>query len=223
MIGLIKDHSKFTEAILEQIQKLPFGALPKSELELAILHSLVCSLQPEKKYWGIHENYNELKKLLRLSNTQLKNKLLAAQLRFDSIDFELVEVEFLRLLSVPDNFEIEGQYLVCTVFNPLLNDTIKSYFETKNILSDTSFNKSIIKINLSGILKFIDQSEVVSENQKNEIIDFLGSLLESEKIQLTKAQTTDGALRLIDWAKLISATSDLTSIVANIMQIVNPT
>ena len=61
----INDHQKFAESILEQIQKLPFGSLPKKELELVILHSLILSLEDKKTnpYEKVNNHFSDWKDL----------------------------------------------------------------------------------------------------------------------------------------------------------------
>ena len=212
----IQDHKNFTESILKEIQKLPFGSLPKTELEMIILHSIICSIEPNDPYSNIYKKYNELKAILKLNNTQLRNKILAAQIRFDKIDDKKVEDYIIEILK--KEVEIEGQFVVISVFNPLLNDTIKSYFETREIISDTSFNKNLIKINLKGILLFISQL-TIDTDKKEKIIILLNKNKNEGKISVK--EQIDETKNIIDWSKILTGVSDLSTIVSNIFQIIN--
>lgn len=212
----IQDHKKFTESILNEIQKLPFGSLPKTELEMVILHSIICSLEPNDPYSNIYKKYNELKTLLKLNNTQLRNKILASQIRFDKVDDKKVEDYIIDILK--KEVEIEGQFVVFSVFNPLLNDTIKSYFETREIISDTSFNKNLIKINLKGLLLFINQLNI-DDVKKEKIIILLNKNKNEGKIAIK--EQIDETKTIIDWSKILTGVSDLSTIVSNIFQIIN--
>lgn len=77
----INDHQKFTESILEQIQKLPFGSLPKKELELVILHSLIISLEDKNKnpYEGVNNHFSDLMIGLKLHLVVESTKYIKSQ------------------------------------------------------------------------------------------------------------------------------------------------
>jgi hypothetical protein len=113
-----------------------------------------------------------LKTELKLSQTQLKNKLLAAQLRFDLKTDKDVE-HFILNTIITRSFVQEGNAIVITIFDPLLNDQTKSYFEVRGIITDTSFNKSILKINLNGLVQFMYQLKDISTTKRNELTEIL--------------------------------------------------
>ena len=147
---------------------MPFGSLPKSELELVILDAIINSLEPINSYSEIQKHFSFLQSRLNLSKTQLKNKILAAQLRFDSKSDEDVEKYILKSI-LNGNYSIEGNNITISIFDPLLNDRAKSYFEIREIISDTSFNQSILKINLNGFIQFLFQLENLSNLKKSEL------------------------------------------------------
>lgn len=145
------DKVKFAENIFEELAKLPFGSLPKSELELAILHSII-----ESK--GGYENLNniEFQNAFKLSQTKFKNKVLEAQLRFDKTSIRVEDYLKKNIFEKDiDELIIEDKYLILYVSNPLLLDNLKTYFDSKQIINDTSFNKNIVKIENKGLLKIL--------------------------------------------------------------------
>jgi hypothetical protein len=164
----ISDPEQFARSIFGELDKLPFGSLPKVELELVILDAIVRSIEPNDPYAHIEKHFNTLKTKLKLSQTQLKNKILAAQLRFDTKTDEDVEHYIINCIST-NNFAVEGNNLIISIFNPLLNDIAKSYLETKNIVSDSSFNKSLLKINLNGLFKIIGHHESLTDENAHQI------------------------------------------------------
>lgn len=171
---VIKNHQLFSDRILIEIQKMPFGSLPKAELELVILDALISALEPIDSYSNIENHFTFLQRELKLSQIKLKNKILSAQLRFDlKSDFD-IENNILKSIKTK-NYFVEGNYIVINIFNPLLNDLTKSYFEIRGIISDTSFNKSIVKINLNGFIKFLVNLNRLTETTKEELIDILTS------------------------------------------------
>lgn len=193
----ITDHVAFTNAIFNELQKLPFGSLPKTELELVILDAIIRSLEPNDPYSNIEKHFNNLKQFFKLSQTQLKNKILAAQLRFDSKSDRDVEKFVLNTIA-KKQYSIEGDYIVFSIFNPLLNDQTKSYFETRQIITDTSFNKSIVKINLNGLIKFLLNSDGINEVQKQSIHTILFELKEEGLISFSTESSLDTTLDRID-------------------------
>ena len=174
LIKIIENHQTFSERILSEIQKMPFGSLPKIELELVILDALIRSLEPVDSYSNIEKHFSFLQKNLKLTQTQLKNKILAAQLRFDSKSE--IDVENYILASiVNEKYSIENNYIVITIFNPLINDLAKSYFETRGIILDTSFNKNLLKINLKGFIQFVFKLDRLTDSSKKELIEILNN------------------------------------------------
>jgi hypothetical protein len=169
---IVKNHQAFSERILTELDKVPFGSLQKVELELVILDAIIKSLEPIDSYSNLEKHFNHLQSLLKLTQTQLKNKILAAQLRFDPKTDE--DVENFILKSILDgNYSIDVNYVVISILNPLLNDRAKSYFEIRNIISDTSFNKSILKINLQGFIQFLYQLNNLPIQKKSELKQIL--------------------------------------------------
>ena len=145
------DKVKFAENILEELSKLPFGSLPKSELELILLHSIIESN-------GGYDNINriEFQSALKLTQTKFKNKLLEAQLRFDKTNIKVEEYLKKNIIEKDiDELIIEDKYLILYISNPLLLDNLKTYLDSKQIINDTSFNKNIVKIENKGLLKIL--------------------------------------------------------------------
>jgi hypothetical protein len=197
LIAKISDHKKFTNRVFDEIQKLPFGSLPKSELELVILDALVRSIEPNDSYSNIEKHFNELKSNLKLSQAQLRNKLLAAQLRYDSISEKDVE-NFILSSIQKSEYSVEGSCIVLSIFNPLLNDHAKSYFDTRSIISDTSFNKNILKINLNGFIQFLFQLDNISALQKAEIEKTLKHAKEEGLVKFLKTSPEKSRLDKIE-------------------------
>jgi hypothetical protein len=161
------------------------------------LDSIIRSIEPEDPYGHIEKHFNELKTKLRLSQTQLKNKILAAQLRYDSKSDRDVEYFVINTIA-KKQYSIEGDYIVFSIFNPLLNDQTKSYFETRQIIIDTSFNKSIVKINLNGLVKFIFKADGINDKQKQSIHSILFELKEEGLISFSTESSLDTTLDRID-------------------------
>jgi hypothetical protein len=207
---IISDKSQFSERIISEIQKLPFGTLPKSELELIILDAIIRSIEPIDSYTNINKHFNALKSELKLSQTQLKNKLLAAQLRFDSKTDNDVENYILKAI-LDEKYLVDGNYIVISIFNPLLNDQAKSYFETRELILDTSFNKSILKINLNGFIQFILKLSTISDKHKLAFKKILNDAQDEGLLQMPN----EGSKRT-----LIEDVESITGIGVNLIEII---
>lgn len=169
MVALFKkiDKVKFADCILHELSKLPFGSIPKTELELAILHSII---ESNGGYEDLNTNSLVLQRELKLSQTKFKNKVLEAQLRFDKTNIKVEDYFKYRILKTSvDELIIEEKYLVLYISNPLLLDNIKTYFDSKQIINDTSFNKNIVKIENKGLLKIL--IDILDDKQLKKIED----------------------------------------------------
>lgn len=169
MVALFKkiDKVKFAESILDQLSKLPFGSIPKTELELVILHSII---QSNGGYNDLNSNSLYLQRALKLSQTKFKNKILEAQLRFDKTNTKVEDyLKNCILQTSVDELIIEEKYLILYISNPLLLDNIKTYFDSKQIINDTSFNKNIVKIENKGLLKIL--IDILDDKQLKKIED----------------------------------------------------
>lgn len=161
------DKNKFIDSLFNELTKLPFGSLPKSELELAILHSII---ESNGGYENLSHNSLSLQKSLKLSQTKFKNKVLEAQLRFDKSCISPEDYLRKSILEINvDELIIEEKYFVLYISNPLLLDNIKTYFDSKQIINDTSFNKNIVKIENKGLLKIL--IDILNDKQIKKIED----------------------------------------------------
>jgi hypothetical protein len=157
------DKEKFTTNLFNEISKLPFGSLPKVELELLVLHSII---EAQGGYEKLNEFGSELQRSLKLSQTKFKNKILEAQLRYDNQENK-VEDYLRKNLLKNDLSELQfdqNENLVLYIANPLLLDLLKVYFDSNEIINDSSFNKSILSIERKGLLriltKILDRKEL---------------------------------------------------------------
>jgi hypothetical protein len=210
---IVKNHQAFSERILTELDKVPFGSLQKVELELVILDAIIKSLEPIDSYSNLEKHFNHLQSLLKLTQTQLKNKILAAQLRYDPKTDENVENYILKAILI-GNYSIEGTYIVISILNPLLNDRAKSYFEIRNIISDTSFNKSILKINLQGFIQFLFQLNNLPIEKKLELKQILENSQSEGLIKVVESNSTKSPIEKFEIVTTIG--TNLLSIIEKV-------
>lgn len=156
------DVKEFANNLFNELSKLPFGSLPKAELELVILHSII---EAHGGYDKLNEFDIELQRSLKLSQTKFKNKILEAQLRYDNR--ENMAKNFLRKIFIQDDFSKlkfdRHDNLILYISNPLTLDSLKAFFDSKEIINDTSFNKSILTIEKEGLLRILTKILDVKE------------------------------------------------------------
>jgi len=215
---IIENHQTFSERILFEIQKMPFGSLPKVELELVILDALIRSLEPIDSYSNIEKHFSFLQKNLKLTQTQLKNKILAAQLRFDTKS-ELDVENYILKSVISEKYSIESNYIIINIFNPLINDLAKSYFETRGIISDTSFNKNLLKINLKGFIQFVYKLDRLTDSSKKKLIEILNNANEEGILNFSKDISKKSILEKIE--SITVSSSNIITIVEKLSSLLN--
>ena len=175
-IEKIINKEKFLNNFFRELSKLPFGSLPKTELELIILHSII---ESQGGYNKLNKISGNLQRDLKISQTKFKNKVLEAQLRFDtnSIDVE----DYLRKTIVKNdisNLIFDDKFLMLYISNPLLLNDLKTYFDSKEIINDTSFNKNLVKIEKRGLLKIL-----INVLEKKQLEKLEEKIREDEKLK----------------------------------------
>jgi hypothetical protein len=148
------NEKKFVGNLFNELSKLPFGSLPKIELELVILHSII---EAHGGYDKLNEFGPELQRSLKLSQIKFKNKILEAQLRFDNQENKVKD--YLRKTLIKDDLSElkfdQNDNLILYIANPLLLDMLKAFFDANEIINDSSFNKSILSIERKGLLRIL--------------------------------------------------------------------
>ena len=145
----------FVDSLFIELSKLPFGSLPKSELELVIFHSII---KAHGGYDKLNENRLFFQKELKLSKTKFNNKVLEAQLRYDKL-VEPKEIlnDYIFNKDVSE-LRFDGKYLSFYISDPLKRDILKTYFDSLEFLNDSSFNPNIVKIHYRDLLILVAQS-----------------------------------------------------------------
>jgi hypothetical protein len=213
--SILTDYKSFSYSIFKELEKLPFGSLPKKELELVILHSLIIALEKKDPYGNLHKHFSFLMRVLKLSQSQLRNKVLDAQLRFDSCTEDDVINNLINNLQ-NGNVEIDDKHIVFSIFNPLLFEMTKSYFEERNIIADTSFSKTIFKINLNGFIYFLFSLNLGNLTIQNKINQIIEKLVEDNLIEKNQNKSLKNRDK-IEFS--LSVGSSLISIVSSFVQL----
>lgn len=145
----------FVNSLFNELSKLPFGSLPKSELELVIFHSMIDAFGG---YEELNKNRLLFQRELKISKTKFNNKVLEAQLRYEKpAEPEKIFNDYIFKKSVSE-LRFEGKYLSFYISDPLKRDILKTFIDSLQILNDTSFNQNIIKIHSKDFLIIVAKS-----------------------------------------------------------------
>jgi hypothetical protein len=145
----------FVESLFNELSKLPFGSLPKSELELLIFHSII---EAFGGYNQLNKNKLFLQRELKMSKTKFNNKVLEAQLRYDKLaEPEEILEEYIFRKNVSE-LRFEGYYLSFYISDPLKRDILKTIIDSLEVMNDTSFNPNIVKIHSKDLLFLLTKS-----------------------------------------------------------------
>ena len=117
---------------------------------------------------------------LKISQTQLKNKILECQLRYNQYSDEQIE-EFIYNQFLEEKFIVENSNIHLTISNPLVLELTKNYFENKNLLNDISFSRTTLKLNTTAFIRFILESNILHENKRSKITSYLISQIKNNE------------------------------------------
>ncbi len=125
-----------------------FGALPKNEVELLMLHCLrqLGAISPEPDVY-------ELVSSLRVTRAKARGLIYNYELRqSNSSDLD----RKLKALLKRPLIQKDGELFVLEVENPLLSDHLRAKVQKLGYLSDGSFSPSLIKLSLDALCALIE-------------------------------------------------------------------
>lgn len=125
-----------------------FGALPKNEVELVLLNSLVQlgAISAEPQVYELVAN-------LRVTRAKARGLLYSHELRQSSATD--LDLKVKNLLKRP-LLQKDGELFVLEVENPLLSDHLRAKLQSLGYLSDGSFSPSLIKLSLEAICALVE-------------------------------------------------------------------
>lgn len=160
VIGATEEEAKSALSYFLQNYMTPaFGALPKNEVELIVLHVL-------EKLGAIDEEPElyEFVSKLKVTRSKARGLIYDRELRRSS-EGELNN-KVKNLLKRP-LIQKNGDLYVLEVENPLVSDHLRSKVQKLGYVSDGSFSPSIIKLGLDAITALIES--YLSAQEKNDI------------------------------------------------------
>ncbi len=150
----LHDADAFSQALLAKFFENGFGALPKRELEVYLLHLLIKDGQFKNADQDI--DYHEMSLALRISETKVRNSIYEIELKyappaeFDTALIQLIENN--RFEVAPDKNQIRF-----SVQSPLLKQAFEYEVRQLGGISDGSFAKHIVTIKQDTFAKLLDR------------------------------------------------------------------
>lgn len=184
-----KSLAHFCKDLFEELQKHPFGSMPKRDLDCLLFFLF------EKHGFLKGNNNREKAQNLQINETRLKSYILDANAKYgeDKRDENLSKL--LKKLKNKTRPSIEGDYLVFLEEYPILRADFVQILKDEGFYTDSSFNNEIIKVKLSSFLLvfknngFLNNKQLIGivksgENDKNTIKEFINVNEASKDIAL---------------------------------------
>jgi hypothetical protein len=164
----------FGESILESMRQAPFGALPKSELELALFRAMVDA--------GILDPGNptfDLARKLEITPARVRGLVYRYRLMTQGDEADTLD-DVVRALS-KTRFELTGESITFGVEDPYLRDSLAAAFKQRGIFADSSFNPETVRLSLTAFVEFVD-SRLGDDDRKR----ILAAITHDTHVELSK-------------------------------------
>jgi hypothetical protein len=146
------------EKFLEDFLSPAFGAMPKGEIELAVLNLLI-------SIGAVKDNPSsyDLASILKITKTKARTLIYNKELRTRTS--EELDAEVRKILLNPV-IQKRGDQFALEVESPLTLDHLRAKVQKLGHLTDGSFSANLVTLNLDAMAALIES--VLSQNQKNE-------------------------------------------------------
>lgn len=139
----------------------------------------------------------------------------------DIQDYSEQFIELFKTGAILNNHIVEGNYIAFEILNPLVKEKILEIIYHKQVFSDSSFNKNIIKLSYDGYLKLIGQdtatiAEKLKGNIKTIVNDVKTLIPKSKNIHENESDLLEQATDLINNSKMQESVANVASIISKI-------
>jgi hypothetical protein len=168
----IKNKDNFTDLFLLKFLENGFGATPKRELEIYILHLLLQDSQFDNN--GVID-YHQISLALKITETKVRNLIYEVELKYgNNLDFVNSLIEIIE----NGKYDVDEGKIKFSVQNPLVKQAFEFEIRQLNGVSDGSFAKHIVTIKKVTFEKLLLRLYGDS-TRANAIIDLLPMELKS--------------------------------------------
>lgn len=139
----------FGEEILETLRRVPFGSLPKTELDLTLFRAFIAAGILE-----VHLPVFEIARRLEITPSRVRSLLY--RYRLETQDSGAVLDEIAAALT-RTRFEMSADRIVFGIEDPYLRDSLAALLKEHGVFADTSFNPETVSLTLRAFVDFADR------------------------------------------------------------------
>ncbi|MGI5097750.1 hypothetical protein IZU27_09580 [Treponema socranskii] len=159
-----KPFEYFSKDLFEELQKHPFGSMPKRDLDCLLFFLF------EKH--GLLEGKNNREKAqnLQINETRLKSYILDANAKYGKDEKAKNLVKLLQKMGDGTKVSIDGDYLVFLEEDPVIKADFVQSLKDEGFYTDSSFNNELIKVKLSSFLCFAKNKGFLNNKKLLDIV-----------------------------------------------------
>jgi hypothetical protein len=139
----------FGDSMLQTLRQVPFGALPKAELELALFRALMDAGLIDAS----SPTFDTARKL-EITPARVRGLLYRYRLLTQDNDTDILG-EITGALT-RTRFELTAGTIVFGIEDPYLRDSLAALLKERGVFPDTSFNPETVRLSLDAFVAFVD-------------------------------------------------------------------
>jgi hypothetical protein len=140
----------FGESVLETLRRVPFGSLPKTELDLALFRALI-----DSEMLDASMPVFEISRRLEITPSRVRG--LIYRYRLENQDDDDTAMDEIAAALVRTRFEMTGDHLVFGIEDPFLRDSFAALLKEQGVFADSSFNPETVSLTLGAFVDFADK------------------------------------------------------------------
>lgn len=140
----------FGESMLETLRRVPFGSLPKSEIDLALFRAFI-----DAGLLDLGMPVFELSRRLEITPARVRS--LVYRYRLENQDDDLATLDQITTALSRSRFDLSAGHIVFGIEDPYLRDSLAALLKERGFFADSSFNPETVSLPLSAFVDFADQ------------------------------------------------------------------
>ncbi len=154
----------FSRDLFEELQKHPFGSMPKRDLDCLLFFLF-------EKHGLLKGNTNREKaQNLQINETRLKSYILDANAKYGTDKKTENLAKLLKKMGDDTKVAIDGDYLVFLEEDPVVKADFVQSLKDEGFYTDSSFNNELIKVKLSSFLCFAKNKNLLNNKKLLDIV-----------------------------------------------------
>ena len=154
----------FSRDLFEELQKHPFGSMPKRDLDCLLFFLF-------EKHGLLKGNTNREKaQNLQINEARLKSYILDANAKYGTDKKTENLAKLLKKMGDDTKVAIDGDYLVFLEEDPVVKADFVQSLKDEGFYTDSSFNNELIKVKLSSFLCFAKNKNLLNNKKLLDIV-----------------------------------------------------